>query len=851
MKIIHYTSEVLKRHRKKRLLKEANRKAQLLRDAQRWDELEQLIGSLEQTLGNIVPVQLLRCRSYLWSGQYSAAIDKARLVLIEKEHPTAREVLARSYIVTGNLAKAESELTNLVNSALSGNIPGARISPLCSKLCESLYERQEPERAVAWAAKGMRLNDSLKDTHIFARLDRKELLKNANKKAQDLRYTESWDELNELVSDLGQVLGEIIPVQLLRCRVQLWSRKFNLAISEAKSILSCQDHPIARELLVRAYLECGDLALAELEMGELARLVEARRIRPRKVSELCARLGRLFYQKHEFDRAKEWGVQGLSLDAYSASAHALISNLYEISGNQEGAVASARMALESDPLMPEMARFLCLCSEDYEPQIYLSADKIVEMVRDHSNPGGRFIRAIKFLVNTRRINELPDIYAAVKDRVELEEGNREGVLLSLARAFFLDQAYEVVLDVLSQMPNAPGRHSDEIKLLKSHCYFEIGRFDEALKFALDAKSPDGKFDLAKFNAFIIAGRIGEAFDLYRKHLLPETLQAEYSMYYRPEIPVMEQRESSSLLLLASGGVGDEIRWASLYGELPDGFCISCDPRLKPLFDRSFPTLQFLSVPRQRAGVSNGLSATSHALVRSKLLTTVIDDSALEKMYAIGRVGLVQDCLSELRRSRNDFPKHQGYLKAHKLLVQRWSEFICGQDEEPGFHIALTWRSLLQAAKRDCHYLQADDLEPLGKLQSATFWVVQPAVTDAEWSVLQNVLPNVRPVPDLDLIDDFEGMAAFLMNMDVVISPCTTTAEISGALGVRTFLFGRSEQIRWRKNEDGTDIWHPSVEVVLRTGGNEMRNVLVQDIYEKLRKLSDSANGKSESSSVSA
>ena len=64
-------------------------------------------------------------------------------------------------------------------------------------------------------------------------------------------------------------------------------------------------------------------------------------------------------------------------------------------------------------------------------------------------------------------------------------------------------------------------------------------------------------------------------------------------------------------------------------------------------------------------------------------------------------------------------------------------------------------------------------------------------------------------------------------LDWVVSPCNTTLEFAGALGVRSILVARSEQLAWRRRPDGSDLWHDRVQVVLAHRERDFRNSVEQ------------------------
>jgi ADP-heptose:LPS heptosyltransferase len=121
-------------------------------------------------------------------------------------------------------------------------------------------------------------------------------------------------------------------------------------------------------------------------------------------------------------------------------------------------------------------------------------------------------------------------------------------------------------------------------------------------------------------------------------------------------------------------------------------------------------------------------------------------------------------------------------------------------------IGLAWRSLLLSKDRNHHYLLASDMAGLGRDIDADYWILQPHADDAEIKELRSAGLRVN-VPKIDLKDDFEGQAALMSCLDAVVAPLTTTAELAGMVGAPVIIFGRSQQVIWRRNDDGSDVWY--------------------------------------------
>ena len=278
-------------------------------------------------------------------------------------------------------------------------------------------------------------------------------------------------------------------------------------------------------------------------------------------------------------------------------------------------------------------------------------------------------------------------------------------------------------------------------------------------------------------------------------------------YVQHLVPIANAK---SAVVVADFGTGDEIRFASIYPDLIDEtsrLSFTCEPRLETIFKRSFQGARFIPTTRWRGEMVVRDPETRNG-VRSRGLTPVFSKAALDAAEKAEAFTSIFGMLAELRPDHHALEASGQYLLADPKLSERWRTRISRQSDARLPNVAISWRSLLRSNRRLVHYLDACDLAPLASID-ATFWLFQTSIEDEELDTLRVILSNVRAVNGLDLRDDFEGMAAFLVNMDCVVAPLNTTAELAGALGVPTIIFGRTEGSRCRCTSKRVDRWHPS------------------------------------------
>ena len=73
------------------------------------------------------------------------------------------------------------------------------------------------------------------------------------------------------------------------------------------------------------------------------------------------------------------------------------------------------------------------------------------------------------------------------------------------------------------------------------------------------------------------------------------------------------------------------------------------------------------------------------------------------------------------------------------------------------------------------------------------------------------------INDLDLYNDFEGIAALLKSLDIFITVSNSTAHLAGSLGVKTLLIKPDDYALfhyWNQKNNKTP-WYNSVELIER------------------------------------
>jgi Tfp pilus assembly protein PilF len=333
-------------------------------------------------------------------------------------------------------------------------------------------------------------------------------------------------------------------------------------------------------------------------------------------------------------------------------------------------------------------------------------------------------------------------------------------------------------------------------------FVEIGKFDDAKRafetcLMLDPSSFLGRFNLAKEAShsgdvqtaiqqleilktgdfaknqrqadmldlqlgieYLISGRIKEGWALYEKGFspaIPASLargpQRQFS------VPMWDGQNftpGERLMIWREQGVGDEIRFAALIPLLPqsvrNNLTLECDHRLVDLFARSMPEVRVRSESQTMNDFDYHLPIGS----LPRLLMSSVE--------------VLRDAPPLLHPDPEDGAKFAGRLAEYrgKKLVG-----IC-------------WRSHKLSATRNKKYTALEDWRGILSTPGAMFVNLQYGECEEEIRQIESELGiRILRWPDLDLMNDFSGVAALMKNLDLVISISSAVVPLAGAVAAPT------------------------------------------------------------------
>lgn len=272
-----------------------------------------------------------------------------------------------------------------------------------------------------------------------------------------------------------------------------------------------------------------------------------------------------------------------------------------------------------------------------------------------------------------------------------------------------------------------------------------------------------------------------------------------------------------LRITADGGLGDQLLGSSMFRDveaLRQKTQVLCDPRLLPLFRRSFPGLEFL--PRTREGQQVALSTLDPARDRR---VNAID---LGQFY---------------RRTPAHFPTAAGWVTADAARVEGIVARYRAQ--WPGtLKVGVSWSSARLFEGGVSKGFELARMDPLLSLPGCTFLNLQYGAPEDIATALATLRTGTLHLDAaIDATADIDALAAQISALDVVITTSNTTAHLAGALGIPAWvLLPATRPVLWYWGYSGsTTHWYPGMHL-WRCPGEDTWDELINAVSRELMAL---------------
>ena len=502
--------------------------------------------------------------------------------------------------------------------------------------------------------------------------------------------------------------------------------------------------------------------------------------------------------------AKESLATALRIDPGSVTTRLELANAMQADGSPADAIPLYQSVLQQNPgAIPVLTNLALAYVASQNP------DKAVPVYRKIIELQGDSAEVLFMLGNayrqTGQLDDAESVYRRVLKINPLLGGvlNNLGLTLSdLARHKEAEACFR------SSMQAEPQQSDAYINL--ASCLQDQRRTHEALEVLRTAlelypNKPELHWDIS-----LVLLKLGQFTDGWKEYEWRMTGSSQ--PYRNVRLPAWkgENLAGKSLLVIAEQGIGDEIMFASCYQDLQEcaaHVVIDCEPRLAPLFKRSFIKSEI------RAGKqTDDLSPASLAGIDVYI-------------HAGSTPGLLQ-------ANRHVFRKHNGYLTADTDAMEKWSNRYRALGSN--INVGLSWKGghATKQAKRSAsinHWL------PVLKQPGINFINLQYGDCQGDIDIARKLsAATIHHWNDSDPLTDMDDFAAQISALDLVISVDNSTAHLAGALGVKTWLL-QPYNTDWRWLEHAADsYWYPALEQFHPSSPGNWESILVV-IAERLSK----------------
>ncbi len=272
----------------------------------------------------------------------------------------------------------------------------------------------------------------------------------------------------------------------------------------------------------------------------------------------------------------------------------------------------------------------------------------------------------------------------------------------------------------------------------------------------------------------------------------------------PSIPVWDGLPmAEKLLVRGEQGLGDQILFASVLPDLlkqvPNA-CLQLEPRLVPLFQRSFPGVEVISKDKKPPS-----------------------DVA------------VQICIGSLpqfyRKSEPDFAAAQvPYLKADAAKTAVMRQALAPNGEKI---IGVNWRSFRNKYAND-KSIELKDLAAIFALPNCTVVNLQYGDIKDEVRAAEAAGLHFNKAVTIDLTKDIDAVASLLDACDVIVSVSNSTAHIAGALGKPVLLmlpYRTGKLWYWSEAKGEGSLWYPTVKTYHQSAQGDWAGTIAQVVAD--------------------
>ena len=598
----------------------------------------------------------------------------------------------------------------------------------------------------------------------------------SRRQKQAKKATRNQDQKEDSGSEVQGLLQKAVPLH----QAGQWQEAKNLY----RNILAIEPgHADAHHLLGLIARQSGNNEAAVKLISEAIRENPCEAAYHNNLGNALKDLGRL-------DDAVESYHAALAINPDFAAAHSNLGAALKGQGRLEDAVASLRKAIELNPDLANAHVNLgnVLKDQGRMEDAVASYRKAIALNPDEAKAHGNLGLALQ------RMGRLQDAVDCHDRAVDLDPENAEAhAALGLA-LHEMDRPE----DALASYDKAITLNYDyaEVHNNRGNTLRELGRLDDAIACYHKAIELKPEYSEAHSNLGHLQLLMGDYRNGWEGCNWRWRVDEFTSVERQPGKPQWDGAPigGKRLLVWSEQGIGDEVLFAGMVPDLIErgiDVILECDPRLVPLFARSFPGVTCIA--------KDGANPAFDFHIPSG---------------GLGRV---------LRPSLGSFPEPAPYLVADPELRTEFCDRY--HDQGTGALVGLAWHSKSLFDGKESQ-LTLSGLRPTLETSGVIFIDLQYGDTSEEREAfLKKTGIEIIHDNQVDQMVDLDAFAAQIAAMDLVLSIDNSTVHIAGALGVPTWAMLRTVPYWcWGLDRDDS-LWYPSIRLFRQKTREDWRDVM--------------------------
>ena len=343
-----------------------------------------------------------------------------------------------------------------------------------------------------------------------------------------------------------------------------------------------------------------------------------------------------------------------------------------------------------------------------------------------------------------------------------ESGEAETAESHYRQALALKPNYAAALANLGDMLAARGESEEALSL-----------YDRALR----AEPDNAQAKLNRAILHLLTGNLKQGWRDYaaRLHIAGKAPRCDHGLPSWGGDSLKNKR----LLVTAEQGVGDQLMFASMIRDLAaraqaegGSVILECEPRLVPLFERSFDGVTVHASHMENRG---GAVHAHYGWLKSAGGASLAVEMGTLPRYLRGEIA--------------KFPKPNAFLDADEIEVLNWQRTLSNAADGP--YIGICWRSGKVTGGRALNFAPLEIWGAFIRDMPGTPVCVQYDATDDEIEKLCALSGKTIVVPGgIDQKNELDRACALMSALDAVVSAPTAVSWLSAGAGVPTFKIQR-------------------------------------------------------------